>query len=116
MKDVLSYKDYIASVHFNAHDEVFYGSVEGIDDLITFEGSSVTELRRAFEEAIDDYLELCKTHGKAIEKSYKGSFNVRVTPEIHKKAKRIAQVQGLSLNQFVQRALEDEVRKIEVGV
>lgn len=94
MKDVLSYKDYIASVHFNAHDEVFYGSVEGIDD----------------------YLELCKTHGKAIEKSYKGSFNVRVTPEIHKKAKRIAQVQGLSLNQFVQRALEDEVRKIEVGV
>jgi predicted HicB family RNase H-like nuclease len=115
MKDVLVHKDYIGSVHFNASDEVFFGSIEGIDDLITFEGDSVIELKRAFEEAVEDYITLCEEEGKEMEKSYKGSFNVRVSPEVHKKAKRIAQMKGMSLNQFVQKALEDEVRKEEVG-
>ena len=116
MKDVLTYKDYIGSVHYNAIDEVFYGSIEGIDDLIMFEGKSVDELKKAFEEAVEDYLFICKAEGKEIEKSYKGSFNVRISPEIHKKAKRLAQIKGISLNQFVQKALEDEVRKEEMGI
>jgi len=116
MKDVLVYKDYIGSVHFNAIDEVFYGSIEGIDDLITFEGITVIELKKAFQEAVEDYENICKEENKEIEKSYKGSFNVRVSPEVHKKAKRIAQMKGISLNQFVQKALEDEVKKEEIGI
>ena len=64
MKDILIYKEYIGSVHFNADDEIFYGRIEGIDDLISFEGSSVKELKKAFEDSVEDYLELCKKAGK----------------------------------------------------
>ncbi len=60
MKDVLVYKDYRGSVHFNADDEVFFGKIEGIEDLVSFEGDSVIELKKAFEEAVNDYLEICK--------------------------------------------------------
>jgi len=111
MKDILTYKEYIGSVHFNAEDEVFYGKIEGIEDLISFEGSSVGELKEAFKDSVDDYLELCKKAGKKTEKSYKGSFNVRISPEIHKKAKQLAIRKGISLNQFIQKAVEDEVVK-----
>jgi predicted HicB family RNase H-like nuclease len=111
MKDILIYKDYIGSVHFNAEDEVFYGKIEGIDDLISFEGSSVKELKKAFENSVDDYFSLCKSVGKKTEKSYKGSFNVRISSEIHRKAKQIATRKGISLNQFIQKAVEDEVVK-----
>jgi predicted HicB family RNase H-like nuclease len=111
MKDILIYKEYLGVVHFNADDEIFYGKIEGIDDLISFEGSSVKELKKAFKDSVDDYLELCKKNGKKIEKSYKGSFNVRISSEIHKRAKQIADQKGISLNQFVQKAMEDEVIK-----
>jgi len=109
MKDVIIYKDYIGSVHFNADDEVFFGKIEGVEDLITFEGNSVLEVKGAFEEAVNDYIELCEENGKKLEKSYKGSFNIRIAPEIHKKAKRLALMKGISLNQFIQKAVEEEV-------
>jgi len=115
MKDVLIYKDYIGSVHFNADDEVFFGKIEGVEDLITFEGNSVIEVKGAFEEAVNDYIELCKENGKKLEKSYKGSFNIRIAPEIHKKAKRLALMKGISLNQFIQKAVEEEVIRESVN-
>ncbi len=109
MKNVLVYKDYIGSVHFNADDEVFFGKIEGIEDLVSFEGDSVIELKKGFEEAVDDYLEICKENGKKTDKSYKGSFNVRIAPDIHKKATRLALMKGMSLNQFIQKAVEEVV-------
>jgi len=114
MKDVLIYRDYIGSVHFNGDDEVFFGKIEGIEDLVTFEGNSVLEVKEAFEEAVNDYIDLCKESGKKIEKSYKGSFNVRIAPEIHKKAKRLALMKGISLNQFIQKAVEEEILRESV--
>ena len=109
MKDILQYKDFIGSVHFNADDEIFFGKIEGVDDLVSFEGNTVSELKQAFEEAVEDYVIICKENGKKIEKSYKGSFNVRIAPEIHKKAKLLSVMQGISLNQFIQKAVEQEV-------
>ena len=111
MKDFLVYKEFFGSVHFNAEDEVFYGKIEGIDDLVSFEGKSVNELKEAFQEAATDYMELCQQQGKKLEKSYKGSFNIRISPDVHKKAKRLAIIKGISLNQFIQNAVEDEVKK-----
>ena len=111
MKDVMTYKEYIGSVHFNAEDEVFYGKIEGIEDLISFEGKSVDELKMAFEEAVEDYVDICKRGNKDIEKSYKGSFNVRIPSDLHRKVKRTAVQMGLSLNQFIQKAVEDELAK-----
>ena len=65
MKDVMQYKNFIGSVHFNANDEIFYGKIEGINnDLVTFEGESVKKLKKAFEEAVEDYLQLCEQVGK----------------------------------------------------
>jgi predicted HicB family RNase H-like nuclease len=115
MKDFITYKDYIGSVHFNAQDEVFFGKIEGIDDLISFEGKTVIELKKAFEEAVNDYVKLCKEAGKDNEKSYKGSFNVRISSEVHRKAKRLAIMSGMSLNQFIQKAVEEEVKRESVN-
>ncbi len=109
MKDILKHKEFIGSVHFNGDDEVFYGKIEGINDLITFEGKSVKELLSSFKDAVEDYINLCKTNKKPIYKSYKGSFNVRISPTLHRKAIEKALALGIPLNQLVQKAIENEV-------
>lgn len=112
MTDRLTYKDFIGSVHFSAPDEVFHGKIEGISDLVTFEGSTVTELKTAFTEAVEDYIFLCKSIDKEPLKSFKGTFNVRINPEIHQEAFRRATLQGKSLNQFVKEAIEQQLRPV----
>ena len=109
MKDILKYKDFIGSVHFSGDDEIFYGKIEGINDLVSFEGGSVKELLSSFIEAVDDYIHLCTSHKKPIYKSYKGSFNVRISPALHRKAIEKALSLGIPLNQLVQKAIEREV-------
>ena len=109
MTDKLQYKDFIGSVHFSAKDAVFYGKIEGINDLVTFEGESVQKLQSSFEEAVDDYIQLCTEVGKNPLKSFKGSFNVRIDPSLHSKAFKAAMLEGLSLNQFVQKAIEKDL-------
>jgi hypothetical protein len=64
MKDIMVHKGFIGTVHHNADDEIFHGKIEGINDLITFEGNSVKELKEAFMEAVEDYVLLCKKTGK----------------------------------------------------
>jgi len=110
MKDVLQYKEFIGSVHYGAEDDCFFGKIEGIDDLVTFEGRDVDELKRSFREAVEDYIGLCRTAGKPLQKSCRGSFNVRMPAELHRKAARKSALLGISLNQLVQRAVEKEVR------
>jgi predicted HicB family RNase H-like nuclease len=105
MSDFLTYKGYFGTVNFNSEDEVFYGKIFGISDLVNFEGSSVKELKESFEESIDDYLETCKALGKQPNKTFKGSFNVRVSMELHKRAAIIASQKQISLNDFVKKAI-----------
>ncbi|MBX3258039.1 MAG: type II toxin-antitoxin system HicB family antitoxin [Chitinophagaceae bacterium] len=78
----------------------------GIDDLINFEGGSVKELKKAFHEAIDDYISTCKSLGKVPNKTYKGTFNVRIPSELHKEAAAFAAINRLSLNDFVKSAID----------
>ena len=110
MTDKLKFRDFIGSVHFSAEDEVFYGKIEGINDLVTFEASTVSKLKKAFRDAVEDYVELCKEAGKEIFKSFKGSFNVRVNPELHSKAFEHAILEGKTLNQFVKEAIEQKLK------
>ena len=110
MTDKLKFRDFIGSVHFSAEDEVFYGRIEGINDLVTFEASTVSKLKKAFKDAVEDYVELCKEAGKEIFKSFKGSFNVRVNPELHSKAFEHAILEGKTLNQFVKEAIEQKLK------
>ena len=109
MGDTMTYKGYIGTVRYSEEDEVFHGKIEAINDLIMFEGSSVKELKKAFHEAVDDYLETCKEMGRAPQKPFKGSFNVRIPSDLHRKAVERATKMGVSLNQLVQKALEDKV-------
>jgi len=105
MNDILKYKNFLASVHFSMEDNTFYGKVEGVDDSITFEGDAVASLKKAFEEAVIDYIAICKKIGKDVHKSYKGSFNVRIKPELHKQASFKSLEKGVSLNQLVEEAI-----------
>lgn len=105
MRDILKYKDFIASVHYGGEDQVFHGRIEGIDDSVTFEGASVDKLKNAFEEAVEDYLQICSEIKKDSHRSFKGSFNVRIKPELHKKAAFKSVELGMSLNQFVEKAI-----------
>ena len=109
MIDVLTYRGFIGSVRFSAQDDVFFGKVEGIDDLITFEGDSVKELKTAFRYVIDEHISDCEKENIPVEKSYKGSFNLRLTPDLHRMAAITAKAQGSTLNAFVKKAIEQQL-------
>lgn len=111
MKDLMEHKGYLGSVHFDSEDEIFYGKIEGIEDLVSYEGKSVNEIKKAFIESVNDYLELCRKAKKDPEKSFKGSFNVRISTELHRRAYRKSLIEGISLNQFVQKAIEREIKE-----
>jgi predicted HicB family RNase H-like nuclease len=106
MKDLLDYKGYYASVHFSSADDVFYGKLLGIDDLVNFEGTSVKELKKAVRNAVNDYLATCEAVGKEPNKTYKGTFNVRISMDLHREAAVYAASNNISLNDFVKRAVE----------
>lgn len=112
MKDILKYKNYFASVHYNAIDEVFHGKVIGISDTISFEGTTVKELKDAFGEAVDEYIEDCKILNKEPEKMYKGSFNVRIPVDLHKQAAIYSSSKNMSLNDFVRYAIDFALSKM----
>lgn len=97
----MEYKGYRGNVSYSDDDEILFGTIHGINDLVTFEGESVSELKAAFEDAVDDYLDMCERFGKEPEKSYKGSFNVRVSPELHKQCALKALTNDITLNQLV---------------
>lgn len=111
MNDILQYETYLATVHFSAEDEVFYGEIIGINDLVSFEGTTVKELKKAFREAVEDYIATCKETGKEPEKTYKGSFNVRIPMELHRQAAIYASVKKISLNDLVRQAIDTIVNK-----
>jgi len=106
MNNVLTYKGYIGSVQFSADDDVFFGKLEGIDDLVTFEGKTVQELKDAFCYMVDEHIKDCEAENIPIEKSYKGSFNIRLTPDLHRRAARYAKMHRTSLNTFVKESIE----------
>lgn len=105
MNSLLKYKGYLGSAEYSAEDDVLYGKIIAINDLVTYEGDSVKGLKRAFREAVDDYLDTCAALNKAPDKTFKGSFNVRVSRELHRSAAVRAQALGISLNEFVKRSL-----------
>lgn len=106
---VMTYKGYDGLIRYSEEDHIFYGVVQGISDKILFEGTSVDELEEDFHASVDDYLEFCKKIGKIPDKVYRGSFNVRISPELHKKACFLAGRRDISLNQFVEEAIRNQV-------
>lgn len=109
--NTLRYKGYVGSVAYSEPDKVLFGKLEGIDDLVNYEGESVEELTAAFHEAVDDYLIFCEEHNCKPEKSYSGSFNVRIPPDTHRDIANMAAEAGISINAFVKKALSEAIKK-----
>lgn len=111
----MSYRGYHARLSFEAEDGVFAGRIAGIKDRVIFEGESVSELKAAFENAVDDYLETCAARGREPQKPYSGRLMLRIDPEIHSRAATAAQVAGSSLNQWAEKVLSRAAEK-EVSI
>ena len=109
MNNTMEYQGYVGSVEFSAADECFYGKVLGIRALISYEGETAKELIEDFHGAVDDYLALCAEQGVEPERAYKGSFNIRISPELHKQAAIAAMARHMSLNHFVETSIEQAI-------
>ena len=109
MANTLKYRGYHGQIEFSAEDNLFVGHVIGIQDSLNFHGSSIVEITVSFHDCIDGYLEMCKTFGREPDKEYKGSFNVRISPPLHRSAAIQAEAEGKSLNQFIQEAIEEKL-------
>lgn len=109
--DVLRYKGYYAKPAYDPEDQIIYGKILGISDLVDFYSESAKEVENEFHKAVDEYLDFCKEIGKEPQKAYSGSFNVRISEELHRDATICAQTNGMTLNSFVEHAIEDAVEK-----
>ncbi len=107
MKNTMLYKGYIGSVEFSEEDGIFFGSVQGVKALISYEGKNAKTLVKDFHGAVDDYLAVCKAEGIEPEKGYKGSFNVRIPTELHREAALYALNHEMTLNKFVEYAMSN---------
>lgn len=105
MSNILNYKGYSARVEFSAVDNVLFGKIEGITDLVTFESSDASQIESEFRNAVDDYLDFCAEVGKEPSKSYKGVFNVRISPELHKGLAMKAFANNTTINHEVEEAV-----------
>lgn len=104
--DILKYKDYGGTAELDMTRGVCRGKILFIADLVTYESASPAALQQEFESAVDDYLETCAAVGKEAQRPFRGLFNVRVTPDLHRCASLRAAADGVSLNDVVVRALD----------
>lgn len=98
---MMEYKGYVGQVEFDDEANIFHGEVINLRDVVTFQGSSVLELRKAFEDSVDDYLDFCEERGESPDKPYSGKFMLRVEPELHKLLAIRARKERKSLNALI---------------
>ena len=112
MNNVLRYKGYVAHVTVEMDENILCGTVVNIDDTIHFEGRTPAELKRAFEESVNDYIQFCEERGEKPEKPYSGHLTLRLTAEAHREAGHAARLSGKSLNTFIAEVVEVEAKRI----
>lgn len=105
MNNAMTHKGQTARIEFDDRSNLFVGRLVGIADVVSFHAESVADLRAAFEEAVDDYLETCAKIGKAPQQPASGKLMLRIPPEVHSAALTVAQAAGTSLNQWAAHAL-----------
>ncbi len=107
MNNTMQYKDYVGSVELSEEDGLFYGKVLGIRSLISYEGENAKALISDFHGAIDDYLETCKSEGKKPEVAFKGSFNIRISGDLHRKLFIYSTMHQMSMNKYIEDTLSN---------
>ena len=103
---MLSYQGYSGTVKFDADEEIFHGEVSGLRDVVTFQGRSAREIKQAFRESIDDYLELCQETGRSPDKPFSGRLVVRMPSDLHRALHNLAAAEQVSLNRVIVKVLE----------
>lgn len=99
---MISYKGYSAEVDYDEDAEVFYGTVNNINAIMAFRGSSVAELKQSFADVVETYLEECRRTGMQPEKPFSGKITLRVTPELHRKLAIKAASARESMNRYIE--------------
>ncbi len=110
---MMTYKSYVGDVEYDDEMKLFHGEVVNTRDVITFQGSSVEELEQAFRDSVEDYIAWCEEEGVSSEKPYSGRFNLRLSPELHREVAIAAKRQNRSINAFVEKAIENELRTVK---
>lgn len=110
MKDLMQYKNYFGSVHFDDEELVFHGKIEFIRALVSYEATDAKGLRKAFEESVNDYLDMCNSQNIEPEIPFKGSLNVRLGAELHRRVAIAAEQQHLSINKFITKTLDQMLK------
>lgn len=108
---MLIHKGYIGHVEFNDEMEIFHGEVINTRDVITFQGSTVTEIKKAFKESVNDYLAFCKERNEEPEKPFSGKFNLRLDPELHRQVYIAAKQHHMSLNQWITETIKQHIQE-----
>jgi len=109
MANTIEYNGYIGSIEYSSEDKCFFGKLEMINDLVTFEANSADELESNFQSSVDEYIQTCKELDREPQKTFKGVFNVRIDPELHQKIYKEALRAGVSINAFIKNALKQQV-------
>ena len=109
MDNLLKYKGYYGSVEYCSNDKILTGKVIGVNRVISYKGECVESLKQDFELAVDDYLDLCHERGLQPDKTYRGCFNVRVCPDLHKDLVLYSAANGKNLNTVVEEAIKEYV-------
>lgn len=109
--DYLEYKGYKGSVEYSKEDNCLFGKVQGMSKaLILYEGKTVDELRKDFEEGVDSYLEACRADGVEPAKPYSGRLNLRMSSELHSRVAAFVSSTGTTINDFINRAITNELK------
>ena len=112
MRSTMEYRGYVGSVEFSEEDCVLFGKVLGIRSLISYEGETAKDLLEDFHGAVDDYLATCEKEGVEPEVAYKGSFNVRIGSELHRRAAVYALTHSQSMNSFIEEAVREKLNSV----
>jgi predicted HicB family RNase H-like nuclease len=105
----MEYKGFFGMVEYDSQAKIFHGDIINTRDVITFQGTTVNGIEKAFKESIDDYITWCEEEGVEPEKPYSGKFNVRLSPDLHRQITILAKKKRISLNSFVEKAINDEI-------
>lgn len=106
---MMEYQGYIATVEFDDEAGIFHGEVINLRDVVTFQGESVEELRQAFKDSIEDYLDFCSTRNEEPERPFSGKFSLRIDPSLHRRISTQARLAKKSLNHWINETLENAV-------
>lgn len=109
---MMEYKGYLGKVEFDEDANMIHGEVINTRDVITFQGGSVAEVKEAFHESVDDYLEFCRSRGETPDKPFSGQFVTRIPPDLHRQVNAAALLSGKSLNAWVVEQLQGAVIRV----